>query len=111
MEREIEELKKDVELKFGRRIETSSDFDVLYLSIKGETGKDISVSTLKRLWKYVNYSSSPRVGILSILATYIGYKDWYDFLESDKVNDSSDFLNKNIIDSRTLKEGEEIEIS
>lgn len=103
---DINKLRKEVEIKFGRKIINPSDFDALYLAIKRETRKEISVSTLKRLWGYVKYDSKPRVEILSILSRYLGFTDWQDFLNSDRISDISEFLNQDIIESKDLESGD-----
>lgn len=107
----ITNLKEDIELKFGRKITTPSVFDSLCLDIKKDTGKEVSQSSLKRLWGYVKYPHQPRLEILSILSQYIGYKDWKDYISSNNDLDFSDFLTKDIIESKRLKGGEIIQIS
>ena len=109
--KDISNLKEEIELKFGRRITTPGVFDALYLDIKKETGKEISVSTLKRIWGYVTYPHEPRLEILSVLSQYLGYRDWKDYSTSTGAIDVSDFLNKDIIDTKKLEGGEIIQIS
>ena len=109
--KDISNLKEEIELKFGRRISTPAVFDSLYLDIKKETGKEISVSTLKRIWGYVDYPHEPRLEILSVLSQYLGYKDWKDYSSSTTATDFSDFLNKDFIDTKKLEGGEIIQIS
>lgn len=108
---ELNKLKKEIELKFGRQIESPSNFDALSLDIKKTTGKEISVSTLKRVWGYVKYDSKPRREILSLLSQYLGFTDWQDFLNSDKITDVSDFFNKDIIVSKNLTSGDILELN
>ncbi|MCH5231448.1 MAG: hypothetical protein J1F43_06600 [Muribaculaceae bacterium] len=108
---DIQRLRNEIELKFGREITSPSDFDALYLAIKKETGKELSVSTLKRIWEYVKTDSSPRFESLSILARYLGFIDWKDFINSDKISDSSDFLDSDIIESKNLKEGDIVRLN
>lgn len=105
---DLAKLKEDVELKFGREISTPSAFDSLSLEIKKDTGKEVSVSTLKRIWGYVRYDHQPRYEILSILSKYLGFKDWKDYVASNPFLDSSAFLAKNVIESRNLKVGEHV---
>lgn len=109
--KDISNLKEEIELKFGRRISTPSVFDSLLLDIKKDTGKELSLSTLKRIWGYVEYPHRPRLDTLSILSQYLGYKDWKDYISSHSPTDFSDFLNKDIIESKKLKVGEVIQIS
>lgn len=106
----ISKLKEDIELKFGRRITSPSVFDSLWLDIKRDTGKEVSLSTLKRLWGYVKYPHQPRMEVLSILSQYLGYKDWRDYISSSTDLDFSDFLSEDVIESNSLAGGELIEI-
>lgn len=107
----IEDLKKEIELKFGRQLVTPSGFDELYLRIKSVTGKEISVSTLKRIWGYVKYEHQPRYEILSILARFLGYHDWNEFQASKELESASDFLNTDIIESKNLRKGEIVKVT
>lgn len=108
--KDLSKLKKEIELKFGRVLKTPYNFDSLSLEIKKETGKEISLSTLKRIWGYVKYEHQPRQEILSILSQYLGYKDWSDFIKSEEGSDSSDFFSTGTITSQNLIGGEVIEI-
>lgn len=56
------------ERKYGRAIQTSSDFDLLSQKIEEATGKLLSASTLKRLWGYVSMCPTPRLATLDILS-------------------------------------------
>lgn len=110
--KDLSHLKEDVELKFGRKITTYSAFDSLFLAIKSDTGKEISVSTLKRIWGYVKTQHEPRHEILSILSQYLGYKDWNDYMSSSNSDiDFSDFLSKDILETKHLIGGELIQIA
>ena len=75
----IENLKKEVGLKFGRTIESSADFDSLSIDIGKNISETVSPSTLKRVFGYVKYDAEPRASTLSILARYVGYSGWSDF--------------------------------
>lgn len=63
----------------GRRMQTPQDFDFLAEKILGKTQQRISVSTLKRLYGYVNAESSLRRSTLDILSQYVGYVSWAAF--------------------------------
>lgn len=58
---------------------TPKDFDCLAADIWEQTHERVSVSTLKRVWGYVDSDSTPRITTLSVLARYIGYGSWRDF--------------------------------
>lgn len=78
----IECLKKELEVKVGRNIDTSSDFNFLYLELKKHISDSPSVSTLKRLWAYVQDNSIRSRGTLNALTRYLGYTGWTSYVES-----------------------------
>lgn len=88
---EIEQLRADVAQKFGHTIESPSDYAQLQLQIEKSTGEAISESTLKRIFGYTATSSSPRRSTLSVLARYLGYPGWSDYVKhisgSEAVNE------------------------
>lgn len=106
--REIEDLKKECEKVLGKTIVTPTNFDELSLNIKKYTGRNVSVSTLKRIWGYVDYPHKPSNEILSILSVYVGYRDWQDFNNTEAMTNSSDFLCKDIVKSIDLRDGDRI---
>lgn len=71
-----------VEKSVGRRIATSNDFVFLAGAIQGRINKYLSVSTLKRIWGYVDGYDSIRQSTLDILAHFVGYSD-YNTFEND----------------------------
>ena len=62
------------------RIETSNDFIFLSGEIRGRLNENLSVSTLKRLWGYVEGYTSVRTSTLNILARFVGFPDWETFV-------------------------------
>lgn len=103
--RGIDDLKKECEKVLGKAIVSPTNFDELSLNIKRTTGRNVSVSTLKRIWGYVDYPHKPSNEILSILSVYVGYRDWRDFYKTEAITHSSDFLGAEIIKVRALNEG------
>ena len=77
--RHIENLKREIGLKFGRTIESAADFDMLSIAIQQATSETISPSTLKRIFGYVKSDAAPSATTLSILSRYVGYTGWSDF--------------------------------
>ena len=75
----VKELLRQVQNKLGRSLATPSDFDALLLAVMQTTGERMSISTIKRLVGYVNDSHEPSNATLSVLARYVGYRDWTDF--------------------------------
>ena len=50
---EIEELKKLIEEKYGKKLSTTTDFDEFSLFLQRKNDINVSSSTLKRLYGYV----------------------------------------------------------
>lgn len=82
---ELQHLKKCLELiesKLGRGLAqdwTGYDFEKLSIEIQEATAVVLSVTTLKRLWGRLKYTSMPAITTLNTLAKFLGYKDWRDF--------------------------------
>lgn len=98
--------------KYGKSLCTTTDFEEFSIYLHKNTGKNVSSSTLKRIYGYVNDDHNPRATTLDTLAQYIGYKDFTDFcnwLKSCTKFNSSFFMTQQLISSE-LNEGEEIAI-
>ncbi len=109
---EINYLMSLVERKFHKSVKTSTDFHSLSLEIEEATGERISASTLKRIWRYVNMTPTPRPATLDILAKYIGHKDYRTFCDDLKNSKAiqSMFFTADFISSGDLKPDARIEI-
>ena len=83
----LNSLKADVEDRIGRGILSPTDFEFLHLTIERELNEHVSVSTLKRLWGYSKYLSSPSVSILSTLSRLVGHRDWDDYKANRESSD------------------------
>lgn len=81
---EIERLRERVEETIGRKIMTPRDFEFLSKQIEGYTNERISVSTLKRLWGYVEDKFNASLHTLDTLAQLVGYTGWDDFISSSE---------------------------
>ncbi|GAB2792323.1 hypothetical protein GCM10027275_41540 [Rhabdobacter roseus] len=55
---------------------STQDFDRLSEEIAAHTGVALSVTTLKRVWGRVRYSSAPTQTTLNALAVFAGYESW-----------------------------------
>ncbi|HTN35924.1 MAG TPA: hypothetical protein VL053_02555 [Arachidicoccus sp.] len=55
------------------------DFEQLREQISEQTDILLSVTTLKRIWNRVKYTSTPTSTTLNALAAFLGYKNWQDF--------------------------------
>lgn len=80
----VELLKKQTEQTFGQAVKTPKDFTLLTERIYDRIHVQISTTTLKRLWGYLNEPVTPRPSTLNFLAQYLGYSDLSSFCESMK---------------------------
>lgn len=89
-ENEIILLRTMVEESVARKMKSPADFQFLTGVIQERCKETLAVSTLKRLWGYVDGYDSTRFSTLSILARCVGFRDWDDFLlNHNRVGDSS----------------------
>ena len=87
-----------------------SEFNELCLSIQEKTGRTISLSSIKRIWGYVNYKGFPSLSILNILSQYNGFKDWDTFVNGN-LDDESGFLDESVIHATSLRRGERVALT
>lgn len=59
---------------------TTRDFTELSERIYNKTGVVLSVSTLKRLWGKVQYTSKPTTATLNALVQFMGYENWQSYV-------------------------------
>ena len=88
-EQDIQLLISAIENAEGISKITSKKFEHLSQRIFMRTRERIGVTTLKRLWGYVNDTTTPRAVTLDILSQYIGYRSFDDFkrlYNADDVN-------------------------
>ena len=77
---EITELRCRIESFVGRKMKTPADFDFLVDMIWERLHENISSTTLKRLWFYVDGAFNTRNSTLDLLSRFIGFRGWDDFL-------------------------------
>ena len=108
---EIYVLLMQVESRFGN-VARSTDFENLAEDIAQSTSEQLSASTLKRLWGYVNYMSSPRTYTLDVLSRYIGYASFGSFCEQIHETEEfvSGFLSEDSLVAENLKPGDRVRI-
>lgn len=110
----IDSLLDDVARRFGRRLETTTDFVRLAEAVAASKAGYVSPSTLKRYWGYVRDSySTKRISTLDILARYIGFASFSHYASTieQSENSDSDFNSSLSLDVQTLSPETEIEIS
>ena len=107
----IKQLRQDVERHYGHEITGPHDFEDLADKIADVTDERLSVSTLKRLWGYVDGYNTVRLATLGVLSRYVGCRDWAEFCDSLTAEDTSDWHYAPVIPISTLKRGDRIEVT
>lgn len=91
---EILQLRLDIEQDVARRICTPYDFEFLAGAIWERLHENISPTTLKRLWGYIEGADTTRRVTLCLLARFLGYADWEAYL--------AELANRSDVDSATF---------
>ena len=78
----IEKIKKRSKLLFDK----AGDFDLLSMYVFNETGRTIGVTTLKRLFNYVDDDRKASDYTLNTIAIYLGYKDWRELIQQVNID-------------------------
>lgn len=109
---EIKELRNAIEVSVERPIRTPVDFDWLSGVIFAKLHQNISPTTLKRLWGYIDGADNTRDSTLTMLAQFIGYKHWDDFVQKLAENEvsQSEEVTGDCIRTRSLKKNQTLEI-
>lgn len=106
-------LRQLVEESADHKIATSTDFIFLSGEIQGRLKETLSVSTLKRIWGYVDGYASVRPSTLDILARFVGFSDWEtfvsDYCEVESVQSSHRVVSESIY-AKDLIVGDRVEI-
>ena len=108
---EISELKQQIEESVGRKMKTSSDFIFLSGAIWERIRENLSTSTLKRLWGYVDGPDKARNSTLEILSRFLGFKDWDGFIKHISQYSGSDQVQSEHIKTDDLTVGDLISVS
>lgn len=78
----IGQIKKKSGLSFDR----ATDFSVLASLIGNETKCTIGITTLKRLFGYIDDPRDTNKGTLNILALYLGYQTWEEYISTMRID-------------------------
>ena len=77
---EIKSLRSDLEQRVGQLLQSPADFQLLIQQIWEKKHAVLSLSTIKRLWGYVESNGAPRLSTLNTLAQFLGFADWNAYL-------------------------------
>lgn len=108
---EIQELLKQIEEHTDIKPKSPADFDQLSNIIYESTHELLSASTLKRLWGYFKSVGTIRNSTLVILAKYLGFKNWEDFLHHLNQENGSDPMLSPLVKADELNLGDRITVS
>ena len=95
----ITQLKKAVEVRFGRIPATPADFGELSIAVLRVAGERISPDTLSRIWGYKKGYSSVRQSTVRVLEQYA------------KANEESDFIHTAAIHADECQKGDRVRIA
>lgn len=110
----IAALKTAVETRFGKVPSYASDFDALACCVAEECSDSLSVSTLKRIWGYIEGWRVPRISTLDLLSQYAGYADFRYFIKRYNAGhkEQSRFaVSENALSVAALDPGDMLELS
>lgn len=80
----------ETSLGWGHGLNWSTrDFEQLSAKIHERTGVQLSVVTLKRVWKKIEYSGKPTITTLNALAVFGGAQNWQAFKQLQLVKDEA----------------------
>ncbi len=96
-EENIARLRKRVEETSHMTFVTPKDFDQLVKIIYERTGSRISATTIKRIWGYINETSSSRRSTLDVLAKYCGWQSYGDFVKGERPDAESGFIDVSVL--------------
>lgn len=102
----MEKLKLLIQKKISRDLESPRDFEFLSEQIQLTTNEYLSPTTLKRLFGYIPQTAQPRITTLSILARFLGFNGWQDYVDHQYVE--SDFVSTTKILTSELQPGQKI---
>ena len=77
---EIKCLRSDLEQRVGQQLQSPADFQLLIQQIWEKNHAVLSLSTIKRLWGYVESNGAPRLSTLNSLAKFLDFADWNAYL-------------------------------
>ncbi len=86
-------IRSKIEQVFGKEIRYPLDCEALAIDIMQKCNERVSASTLKRFFGFIA-GTEPRTYTLDVIAKYIGYKNWDEYLDTlTGKNESSEFIN------------------
>ena len=110
---EIATLRMDIEREVKRKIRTPYDFEFLAGVIWERLHENLSPTTLKRLWGYIDGADTTRRTTLCLLAQFLGFADWEAYQASLAMRtdiESEDFEGEGV-HINDLQKGDRVEVT
>ncbi len=109
---EVFELRIAIEKSIGRKLKTPADFVFCTGIIWERMHQNISPTTLKRMWGYIEGADTTRLSTLNLLSEFLGFGDWDGFQKHLEANaeSQSDVIITPTIATSSLEIGDLIEI-
>lgn len=95
--------------KSGLLFERVKDFEIFSNLVYNETGRTIGVTTIKRLFGYIDDSRKTNDYTLNTIAMYLGYNTWEEYLSSRRIDSSWNFQDDSVF-INNLETGTEIAV-
>ena len=110
---EILALRMDVEQEVKRRICTPYDFEFLAGVVWERLHENISPTTLKRLWGYIDGADTTRRTTLCLLAQFLGFADWetYEASLANRTDIESAAFEGEGVHIDDLQKGDKVEVT
>ena len=110
---EIIQLRTDIEQHIGQSLHTPTDFQWLIQQIWKKQHAILSLSTIKRLWGYIESNGTPRLSTLNTLAQFLDFTDWNAYLVSleQRGGIESDMFTGEGIQTADLQTGDRITVA
>ena len=86
----------DIKRKSGLLFDKAGDFDLLSTYVYKETGRTIGVTTLKRLFGYINDSRKTSEYTLNTIALYMEQKSWNAYVACNALDSEWGFDDESI---------------
>lgn len=74
-------LRNLIEKTMSRKFETPNDFECLANMMNVRLNASLSISTLKRIWGYIDGYGTIREKTLNVLSRFVGYPDYQTFVD------------------------------
>lgn len=109
----IEQLKTLVAKSAMCDMTKAGDFTSLYYQILHRTDHTVSLSTLKRLYGYIDGYDRVRESTLNVLSRFVGYADWHTFIAdycNVEDNQTSNLVLASSLSVTQLVEGDKVAV-